>query len=288
MWPARMKPTVAAVGFGASAPATFHEGAGSGAALVRQMESCQPRGEIASSTRPFLVAAYLPDQSGAWLPSVMLTACPAGDEATCRIRLDHWRTRKTGPRCPVAVLACATHGCRFTLYPCGHVPYGREAVAPVGLDGAALTSAAAQEPAGRWRQTRFDAVLDAAQGKAWPRSGPGPCWTTQLSRLDELAALLGLAADSPPGLGEKLARLLDLPRLSLIDASRELALADGYRERGSCLVATLERATSCQCVLERVLACGALAGLWRPVHWWRPVHGRPRRQVFPGRGTPSG
>lgn len=158
----------------------------------------------------------------------------------------------------------------------------------MGLDGAALAAPAAQEPAERWRQTRFAAALDAAQARAWPRSGPGPCWTTQLSRLDELAALLGLAPDSPADLGEKLARLVDLPRLNLLDASRELAQAHGYRERGSVLVATLERATGCQCVLERVLACGALAGLWRPVHWWRSAHGMPRRQVFPGRGTPSG
>jgi hypothetical protein len=103
-----------------------------------------------------------------------------------------------------------------------------------------------------------------------------------------LAALLGLAPDSSADLGEKLARLVDLPRLSLLDARRELAQAHGYRERGSVLVATLERATDCRCILERVLACGALVGLWRPVHWWRSVHGRPRRRVFPGRGTPSG
>jgi len=161
----------------------------------------------------------------------------------------------------------------------------------VGLDGAALATpepAPAEEPAGRWQQTRFAAVFDAAEGRAWPRSGPGPCWTTQLARLDELAALLGLAPASSAALGEQLARLVDLPRLSLLDARRELAQAHGYRERGSVLVATLERATDCRCILERVLACGALVGLWRPVHWWRSVHGRPRRRVFPGRGTPSG
>ena len=175
--------------------------------------------------------------------------------------IDYYRERKTGPCVPVAVLKCATHGNGFTLYPCGHVPYGR--------------------------QTKFSAALDAAKGKAWPRDGPGPCWTTQLQRLDELAALLGLEPAPPAALGEKLALLLDVPRLSLIDDTVRLARAVGFEARGIILVATLERASKGRCVLERVLACGALAGLWRPVHLWRTPT-RPQCTVFPGRGAPSG
>ncbi len=92
----------------------------------------------------------------------------------------------------------------------------------------------------------------------------------------------------PVALGEKLAQLLHLPRLSLIDETHRFAQAHGFEERGGILVATLERASTGRCVLERVLACGALAGLWRPVHLWRASPGRPQRTVFPGRGTPSG
>lgn len=224
----------------------------------------------------------------------MPTACPTGDggEACC-VTVDYHRARKTGPCVPVAVLACATHGRRFTLYPCGHVPYGREAVAPVGLDGKALIAASsaptspAEELCAPWRQTRFSAALDAAEGRAWPRDGPGSCWTTQLQRLDELAALLGLEPSPPAALGEKLASLLDVPRLSLIDDTGRLARAVGFEERGIILVATLERASKGHCVLERVLACGALVGLWRPVHLWRTPT-RPQCTVFPGRGAPSG
>jgi hypothetical protein len=203
----------------------------------------------------------------------------------------------------VTVLACATHGRHFTLYPCGHVPYGRESVAPVGLDGQALLTAATVNtaatatgnttaPAGGacalWRQTRFAAVLDAALGKAWPRDGPGSNWTTQLRRLGELAALLGLEPVPAAALGEKLARLLDVPRLSLLDGAHRLGRAAGFEERGVILVAALERASTGRCLLERVLACGALAGLWRPVHLWRATPGGPRCTAFPGRGTPSG
>jgi hypothetical protein len=226
----------------------------------------------------------------------MPTACPResdGGEACC-VTFDYHRPRKTGPCIPVAVLECSTHRRHFTLYPCGHVPYGREAVAPVGLDGRALSAASAgpataegEEPCPPWGQTRFSAVLDAAQGKAWPRDSPGPCWTTQLQRLDELAALLGLEPTPSAALGEKLALLLDVPRLSLLDAAKGLARAVGFEARGVILVATLERASKGRRILDRVLACGALSGLWRPVHLWR-TPGQPQCTVFPGRGTPSG
>lgn len=258
------------------------------------MELCQPSVEVAATQRlqrPFLVAPYLPDESGRWTASVMPTACPTSDGGeACRVSVDYHRARKTGPCVLVAVLKCVMHGNGFTLYPCGHVPYGREAVAPVGLDGKALSAASspaspADELCAPWRQTRFGAALDAAEGKAWPRDGPGSCWTTQLQRLDELAALLGLEPAPPSALGEKLALLLDVPRLSLIDDTARLARAVGFEERGLILVATLERASKGRCILERVLACETLAGLWRPVHLWRTLAGR---TVFPGRGAPSG
>lgn len=225
---------------------------------------------------------------------MMPTTCPTSDGGeVCCVTFDHHRARKTGPCIPVAVLKCATHGCGFTLYPCGHVPYGREAVAPVGLDGEALklpssgTTSTEEEPCALWRQTRFAAVLDAALGRAWPRDGPGPYWTTQLRRLEELATLLGLEPAPSAALGEKLARLLDVPRLSLLDDVGRLAGAVGFEARGVILIDTLERASTGRCLLERVLACGALAGLWRTVHLWR-TPGQPQCTVFPGRGAPAG
>lgn len=259
------------------------------------MGSCHSGEGNASPPLPFLVAAYVPGGAGEWAPSVLPTACPWSDGvAVCRVSHDHRRARKTGPRIPVAVLSCATHDRRFTVYPCGHVPYGREAVAPVDLDGRVLTVAVVDvaptglDPCAPWRQTRYGAVLDAARGKAWPRDGPGSCWTTQLRRLDELAALLGLDPAPSPALGEQLARHVDLPRLSLIDDSQHLAQAHGYEKRGVALRTTLERVSRGGCILERVLACGSLVGLWRPVHLWQATLGHPQCTVFPGRGAPSG
>jgi hypothetical protein len=47
----------------------------------------------------------------------------------------HTRERKAGPQIQVTVAQCRTHRRAFTLYPLGHVPYGRLAVAPVTPDG---------------------------------------------------------------------------------------------------------------------------------------------------------
>ena len=146
------------------------------------MESCQPSVEVAATQRlqrPFLVAAYLPDESGRWTASVMPTTCPTSDGGeACRVTVDYHRERKTGPCVPVAVLKCATHGNGFTLYPCGHVPYGREAVAPVGLDGKAL-SAASSAP-------EFVTIDSRDLGSEAERSCGGIAWMSEFEVIDGL------------------------------------------------------------------------------------------------------
>jgi hypothetical protein len=63
---------------------------------------------------------------------------PRKGNAACELVVHHWRERKAGPQIPVMVMQCKTHRRAFTLYPLGHIPYGRVAVAPVGLDGEVL------------------------------------------------------------------------------------------------------------------------------------------------------
>lgn len=202
----------------------------------------------------------------------------------------------------MAVAECRTHDEHFTLYPSGHIPYGRERVAPVAPDGQPLK---AQAPAAEgalsatrpargatelaWAQTRFAAVVDAAQGRAWPRDAPGPYWTTQLERLDELALLLGLESSAPGR--ELVSRHLGIPELKLRDAARGCQGVAGYRERGDRLLAVLRQVRRGQSLLERILACGAAVGLWGAVHFWRVPGvrgGVPSRQLLPGLGLPDG
>ena len=197
----------------------------------------------------------------------------------------------------MAVMECCTHDCAFSLYPPGHVPYGRAAVAPVAPDASPLLLPAEEEGAQQgamwalatWEQTRFGAALDAATGKLWPRDGPSSHRAIQRTRVDELAALLGLDADLPAPTGEAFARALDIPRLMLLDATTQYQQAGAFDAGAQVLVGLLNHpALRSRCVLERVLTCGALAGLWGPAHGWEVARGGPQRRVFPGWGLPSG
>jgi hypothetical protein len=132
-------------------------------------------------------------------------------------------------------------------------------------------------------------VVDAAAGDAWSREEAGPQWGTQLSRLDEAEALLGLGGGAA-GVREEVAREVGLSPLVLRDTAEGLRRHRGYQHRGEQLLSLLEDVGSGPCVLERVLALGALAGLWGAVHFWLPgVAGAgPSRLLFPGTGMPSG
>ncbi|MFH1609828.1 MAG: hypothetical protein ABID40_04280, partial [Candidatus Bipolaricaulota bacterium] len=65
------------------------------------------------------------------LRAVLPSRCIFADGAeACSVRVDHHRPRKTGPRFAVAVVGCSVHPHgRYTLYPPGLIPYGREPVA---------------------------------------------------------------------------------------------------------------------------------------------------------------
>ncbi len=81
--------------------------------------------------------------------------CPCADgDNLCRLKRHSYRARKTGPRFPVRVLYCHTHQRYFTVYPMGHIPYGRERLAPVDPSGwprDGEESSIAQ----RWKKTLF-------------------------------------------------------------------------------------------------------------------------------------
>ncbi len=97
-----------------------------------------------STSRSFVVTPYRPDAKGVLepdLPTCCIHRVPGGE--ACDLVVGHLRDRKTGPRFPLTVLRCRVHGCAFTLYPPGHVPYGRRRVAPVDLVGHAIGEAGA-------------------------------------------------------------------------------------------------------------------------------------------------
>lgn len=229
----------------------------------------------------------------------MPTRCPLASSAECpicHVEVDHYRKRKTGPRFPIAVLFCSTHHFGFTFYPSGHVPYGRDRVAPVSPDGERVSPAAlraasvnSDDSARAWAQTRFSAVMDATSGVTWPRDEPGARFATQQTRLSEASALFTLQG-GPTGVDEEVSRRLGMPQLSLREVAEALGRTSDGQDQGKQLLALLKHAATTPRVLEVVLALGARAGLWGTVHFWvRGAHGAtPSRVLFPGVGMPPG
>lgn len=228
-------------------------------------------------------------------PAVMPPSCvhaATGDDA-CVVVVHHMRDRKTGPRIPVTVLQCQTHRRAFTLYPLGHIPYGRVAVAPVGLDGELVCSAQSEskvdskrEPA--WCATLFGPAFAAIHEPTVKLTDPR-WWVTEApERLAQGAAILGIHPALSMQAADAIAFRLEIPRLALREAAGEYERARGRAARGQVLVAVLGQLGDVR-LLDRVLAAGACAGCWGPVTRWDVVASRGARgRVFPGRGTAAG
>lgn len=239
----------------------------------------------------FVITAYLPDKNGTMRPLIPDRCSPhrADDDLACELSAHHWRDRKTGPQFPVLIVKCRTHGVAFTLYPPGHVPHGRSAIAPVDLEGHPLRCAAdgPSEPALAWEQTIVRAAQDAARGEAWPRStddwtdAPGS-WRTQGRYVGKVAGILGLtgAGESP------LVGPLGVSALGQREANAAYRDATGYQTRGRAVWLIVGELASMRCdLLDLILAAGFAAGSWgRPRRW--DARTRQLRDVVPRARSP--
>ena len=242
-----------------------------------------------------MTVAYVPGRAAALEPAVMPQSClhaSPGDPA-CVLVVHHLRERKSGPQVPVTVLQCRTHGRAFTLYPLGHAPYERVAIAPVGLDGGVLFSTA-REPAATgprspaWRATRFGPAFAAVDDPTIKLTDPR-WWATEApERLASSAVLLGVHPELSVQVADAIAFRLEIPRLVLRQAADEYARARGRAARGQVLVGVLDQLGADVCLLDRVLAAGSCAGCWGTVTRWEMASRGARGRVFPGRGAPAG
>ena len=111
------------------------------------------------SVRRFVCAPYGADERGRMRPVSPVAQCPWSESVeSCRIGKKGFRKRKTGPQFPKEVLYCGGHRRHFTVYPMGHVPYGRVCMGPVDPGGYGLEVGAGAGAAGRfcrWRGTLF-------------------------------------------------------------------------------------------------------------------------------------
>ena len=224
------------------------------------------RGKAIFATTPYAV-----DASGelrAVLPARCVYASPTD---TCSLYVDHRRHRKTGPRYPVAVVGCTEHPVgRHTLYPPGHVPYGREAVVSCSASGALLRSG---EPGDRrWEATLFAAAVDAAGGARWPSDSPAGDSRrrrTQGRRLELAGRLMGVHPELDEGTRERVATRLAVGTMTLRSGAQRWTRS--WTQRGAAVLAVLVALALDGSLLDRLLAAGVMVGLWMGVQRWDPA-----------------
>ena len=242
--------------------------------------------------RYFVVTPY--EKAGDQLLPQLPDTCPRGveDGQACRLFTDHFRARKTGPRFALGVMRCRTHEIGFTLYPPGYPPWGRKPWVREGV--VAKVEDDLEDNAERFRNTYFDAALEAAQRVFWPREKTidsdfaTPSDLTQECHLSRAIRLLGI--NQEPSLREVFAQLLYIPGQILHDAARIIGQQPHLADLGRAVCTVLAAIPSTLTrVFESLAIGGATVGLWPPLHVWCPKLHRLLPRVFPcGRTQPTG
>lgn len=255
---------------------------------------CHAEGRSASPSFLSLIPYRASGGDGQPVP-VLPDICPkavTGGQA-CAIQLHSWRERKTGPCYPLAVIKCKAHGGFFTLYPPGFGRYLRKPIWRVAPDGGPIlrepTDAAGSQLQDA-RGTLFDAALDAADRKAWPREHEGGSdrwWQTQRRDLDKAMRLVGVGANLDERTVERLAGALGVPMMDICEARASLAASPGYQARGAAVTRILRATCGMGCVAKRLAQAGHIVGFWGKPYWFdrRPL--RVRFGAFPPAGTPG-
>lgn len=200
----------------------------------------------------FLCAPYYAGgEGGRYEPLVGIDRCPlaAGGEP-CHVVKHSFRNRKTGPEIALRILHCKLHDRHFTVYPTGHVPHGRQALAKVDLGGKPIKCL--EEP------EHEDSALDTQPvGEK-----------TLRRRIERDALLLGLAPSLPRRVVEEIRDQLGVVGCDHHAARERFQQADSLQERGSTILDTQHQVTTDSSRVLRLLAAGFLSNLWgHPYHW---------------------
>lgn len=247
------------------------------------------------SNRVFVVSPYFPNEYGKWVAEIP-AACPHehhNDEA-CRIRINHYRERKTGPCFPLTIVECRTHSLCFTLYPPGHVPYGRH---PLNTDIAVtgdsiILEATDPSPADSlltpYQNSFFAAALAANSQTIWPEESlygsMEPRFITQLRQLDRASRLLGVHSDLLPRQTEEITEILDLSGQRVAEGWARLACPSTVKHHGEVLCQLLKLIPYTRTLFERLAHAGSTAGLWPLPHFWNATTGRLKNRSFRNSG----
>lgn len=225
-----------------------------------------------SRARVFVQTPYVASAEGVALRAVLPQRCPfaqPGDGA-CDVRVHHERPRTTGPCFALAVVRCSTHPAHaFTLYPPGHVPYGRVAMTPASTAGALLLDSHSGEPA--WGATVFRATLDVAGGERWPGDSPASDLRrrrTQGRRLEVAGRLTGIHPVFVDAVREQIATRLGVATMTLRTAAQAWGAACDWTARADAVLLVVAKVPVTAVLPDRLLSAGALADLWPSPRRW--------------------
>lgn len=180
-------------------------------------------------------------------------------------------------------MRCKVHGGCFTVYPAGFARYQRQPVAQTAYGSSDLRETREERALEAFEGSQFEAAVDAWKGKAWLRewvAGLRKWWETQRRQLEKALRLLGL----DPGMGQekslRIAQVLDMDHLAMVEQKRKLVVQPGYRCRGHGVITMLQALVKRTCPVERLLLAGHQAGLWGKPLWWDVEAGIIRQVPF--------
>lgn len=238
----------------------------------------------AKAIRSFFVVPYV-DRDGVPMPKERPRQgpCYQTDGRPCHVVTHHWRSRLTGPKHRLLVMRCKVHGGFFTVYPAGFARYQRHPVAQTAYGNDDLRDAPVERPLESFECSQFQAALDASEGNAWLRewvAGLRQWWQTQRRQLARALILLGLDPGMEQERSLRIAQVLDLDHLSMVEQKRKMVVQPGYRCRGHGVVVMLRALVKRTCPVKRLLLAGHLAGLWGRPLWWDAEAGIVRKVPF--------
>ena len=192
------------------------------------------------------------DETGEWRVELPGSGpCAEGARSQCQLKEHGHRWRKTGPDPDLVVVRCKTHGCFFTIYPPGYVPYGRQRLPTAAAE-------ATTAPAVQAASAAADFVVQRWPDWADP-DGVEPAWaSTQWRQLKRWGQWLGLSGEDVAG--QRIATTLGLDLHEHV-AARAQYQRGGYRRRGRAILGVLRAVGRLGDVLGRLLRAGHVSGL---------------------------